>query len=201
MNRLPTSPLIAKGLELAERHFGMERLSIKLGAAATTIHAWRAGDVTMPEEKFLELVDILTVIDPDWTDKVKRPARSGGPIRVVVVDDHRDNVDTMLALLRVHQFDAKGCYDSLQALDCVVEHDPDAVILDLRMPGKSGVEVARDIRERIPGKRPVLIALTAEYTKNSERLLPGMVDFDHVLVKPAEIKVLVGLLQKARSPV
>jgi hypothetical protein len=55
MNRLPTSPLIMRGLEIAE----------------TTIRAWRLGHATMPEYKFLRLVDILTVLDPKWTDEAK----------------------------------------------------------------------------------------------------------------------------------
>ena len=71
MNRLPASPLIIKGLEIAEKRLGMEELAVKLGAPATVIRAWRIGDATMPERKFLELVDILSALDPNWTDQAK----------------------------------------------------------------------------------------------------------------------------------
>ena len=73
MNRLPTSPLIAKGLEIAEKHLGIQELSRRLGAHESTIRAWRFGHATMPEHKFLVLVDILTELDPNWTDKAPKP--------------------------------------------------------------------------------------------------------------------------------
>lgn len=71
MNRVPTSPLVTKGLEIAEKRLGVEELSKRLGAPESTIHAWRFGHATMPEYKFLRLVDILTELDPDWTDQAK----------------------------------------------------------------------------------------------------------------------------------
>jgi hypothetical protein len=69
MNRLPTSLLITRGLEIAERHLGLEGLVAELGAPAELIRAWRLGHATMPERKFLKLVDILTDLDPNWTDR------------------------------------------------------------------------------------------------------------------------------------
>jgi len=71
MNRLPASPLITRGLEIAEKRLGIEELAKRLGAAETSIRAWRFGHATMPEYKFLRLVDILTVLDPAWTDVPK----------------------------------------------------------------------------------------------------------------------------------
>lgn len=41
MHRLPVSPLIGKGLEIAERELGMTELSVRLGSPEGTINAWR----------------------------------------------------------------------------------------------------------------------------------------------------------------
>ena len=71
MNRLPVSPLITKGLDIAERHIGIEELSRRLAVPETTIRAWRFGHVTMPDAKFLQLVDILVTLDPRWMDGLK----------------------------------------------------------------------------------------------------------------------------------
>jgi hypothetical protein len=68
MNRLPVSPLITKGLDIAEKHLGIEELSRRLTVSDMTIRAWRFGHVTMPDAKFLQLVDILVTLDPNWTD-------------------------------------------------------------------------------------------------------------------------------------
>lgn len=126
----------------------------------------------------------------------------GTKTKVLVVDDQRDNVESMEALLRAYGYDTEGCLISPDAYERVREYDPDVVLLDIRMPGKNGWDVARQIRENIPGKRPVLIALTGEYTKGAERTLQSglLQDFDYFLVKPADTKVLVGILEKSAHP-
>jgi hypothetical protein len=68
MQRLPASPLIARALEIAEKRLGMTELSVRLGSPASSIEAWRLGHATMPEYKFLRLVDILTELDPGWNE-------------------------------------------------------------------------------------------------------------------------------------
>lgn len=68
MNRLPSSPLIGRALDVAERHLGIEELCHRLVVPESTIRSWRFGYSTMPEYKFLRLVDILTEIEPRWID-------------------------------------------------------------------------------------------------------------------------------------
>jgi len=65
---MAVSPLIIKGLQIAESRLGMEELSRRLGAPDTLVRAWRMGHVTMPQRKFLALVDILTELDPSWDE-------------------------------------------------------------------------------------------------------------------------------------
>ena len=68
MNRMAGSPLISRALELAEKRLGMGQLCHRLIVSETMIHAWRSGQATMPEYKFLRLIDILTELDPAWTE-------------------------------------------------------------------------------------------------------------------------------------
>jgi hypothetical protein len=68
VNRLPGNPLIARAIEIAEKHLGIGELSKRLKVSDITIRAWRFGHEAMPTKKFLELVDILTAIDPKWND-------------------------------------------------------------------------------------------------------------------------------------
>lgn len=72
MNRIPASPLISRGLEIAERVLGMDELSRQLGAPDSTIRTWRMGHASMPDRKFLKLVDILTDLDPNWSEHFKQ---------------------------------------------------------------------------------------------------------------------------------
>lgn len=71
MHRMPANPLIARGLEIAEKKLGIVELSVRLGSPVGSIKAWRTGDATMPERKFLALVEILTELDPSWTTSKK----------------------------------------------------------------------------------------------------------------------------------
>ena len=123
------------------------------------------------------------------------PQRS---LRVLVVDDNRDIVLTMMALLRMEGHDSKACYNGSDVYRAVQEYDPDVVLLDIGLPGQSGWDVAQQIRTGIPGRRPVLIAITGEYTKAADRILAEMSGFDYYLVKPADPNVLLAVLEKVR---
>ena len=60
------SPLISRALEIAERILGTDELCRRLRATHESVRAWRAGMATMPQYKFLQLVDLLTELDPAW---------------------------------------------------------------------------------------------------------------------------------------
>jgi len=68
VNRLPANPLIARALTVAEKKLGTPELCRRLVAPESSIHAWRSGHTTMPQYKFLRLVDILMELDPTWAD-------------------------------------------------------------------------------------------------------------------------------------
>jgi CheY-like chemotaxis protein len=69
-------------------------------------------------------------------------------LRVLVADDDRDAVQSLLELLRDEGHDARGVYTGLDVLDSVRDFAPDAVLLDIGMPHVSGYEVARELRMR-----------------------------------------------------
>ena len=124
-----------------------------------------------------------------------------GPLRIVVVEDNRDDVLILTALLRAEGHHTKACYKGSEALDCIKEFDADVVVLDIGLPGgTSGWEVARQIRAHIPGMRPMIIGVTGQYTKGADKILSEMNGFDYYLLKPADPKVLFALLAQARHP-
>lgn len=66
MNRLPASPLISRALAIAEERLGMDLLAARLVADPETIRTWRNGHASMPERKFLKLIDIITEFAVEW---------------------------------------------------------------------------------------------------------------------------------------
>lgn len=73
MNRRPVSPLILRGLEIAEKHLGIDELCKRLGATPANVQAWRTGREEMPDALFLKLVDLLIELDPGGIFPKPRP--------------------------------------------------------------------------------------------------------------------------------
>lgn len=84
------------------------------------------------------------------------------PIRLVVADDHPlilDGVENLFRLEEDFQLLAR-CKDGIETLEAVRRHKPDVAILDIRMPGKDGLTVAREMAaEKLPTR---VVFLTAE---------------------------------------
>src|SRR5690348_13255069 len=83
------------------------------------------------------------------------------PIRVLVVDDYRDNVESMATLLRLDGHAVEVAFDGATALRVAQARQPDVVLLDIAMPGMDGYQVARKLRTMFRGKPLLLIAVTA----------------------------------------
>lgn len=80
-------------------------------------------------------------------------------IRVLVVDDHpivRQGIESLLS--NYDEFDIVGQADNgVDALRLVAKHEPGVVLLDIRMPGESGLDVLRRIRAQRPQTRVLML--------------------------------------------
>jgi len=116
---------------------------------------------------------------------------------VLVVDDNVDAADMLALALRLLGHDAVVAHDGPQALSLVgTRSDWDAFILDIGMPGITGLELAGQLRDRI-GERPVrFIALTG-YGQAQDQASSRAAGFDHHMVKPADIDELQRQLELA----
>jgi two-component system, OmpR family, response regulator len=124
-----------------------------------------------------------------------------GPLRVLVVDDNRDIVVTTIDLLTARGHQGMACHNGLEVIKCVQDFDPDVVVMDIGLPGRTGWDAAKDIRASIPGKRPLLIGLSGAYTKETDRELAAKSGFDYYLTKPVDPMVLLSLIdQWANDP-
>jgi DNA-binding NarL/FixJ family response regulator len=81
------------------------------------------------------------------------------PIRVLLVDDHQIVLHGLQQLFeRQADFEVVGCCrDGGSAIDAVAAHRPDVVVLDLRMPGQSGLDVLRTLASKSVACRSVLL--------------------------------------------
>jgi DNA-binding response OmpR family regulator len=116
-------------------------------------------------------------------------------LRIVVADDEADSVAMLKVILNDEGHDVIGLQKGGDVLRTVEEFDPDAVVLDIAMPDKSGYELAKEIRSRYGDVRPLLIAISGRYKQVSDKMLGQIVGFDHYLLKPYEPKELLALLR------
>ncbi len=120
-------------------------------------------------------------------------------LRVLVVDDDRDTVDTLTVLLADEGHEVRSLHSGRDVVRVVREFNPDAVLLDIAMPDVSGWEVGRALREEL-GRRTAIIGISGEYTHSVDRILSEAVGFDHYLVKPYDPNELLQLLAKLSLP-
>lgn len=113
-------------------------------------------------------------------------------LRILVVDDNRDAAESLAMLLRFGGHEIHVAYDGPGAVQAAADLRPDAVLLDIGLPGLNGYEVAGQIRRR-QGARPVLLALTG-WGQDSDRRRSEEAGFDAHLVKPVDHAELGRLL-------
>ena len=129
------------------------------------------------------------------------PSVASRPLRVIVADDDRDTVEGLKLILEDEGHVVQGLFDGKDVLPAVHRSKPDAIILDLSIPGMSGYAVAQAVRHLYTGtSRPLLIAITGVWNEQPDRIIGRQVGFDHHLLKPADPAHVVGLLAGLRKP-
>jgi len=86
--------------------------------------------------------------------------------RVLVVDDEPLVADTLGLIFRRRGFDCQVAYSGGQAIECMESFEPSLLLLDLSMPGMSGLDVARTVAVTHPKCR--VLIMTGHYSKLPE---------------------------------
>jgi CheY-like chemotaxis protein len=75
---------------------------------------------------------------------------------------------------------------------------PDVVVLDIGLPGKSGYDVARELREQPEFRRTPLVAVTG-YSQDEDRRRSQEAGFDYHLTKPVDLEALQAFVARPYS--
>ena len=128
------------------------------------------------------------------------PSTSPMPARrILVVDDVEASANTLAAALRAMGHDVVVAFDGPAALDAAGRFRPDAVFLDLAMPGMSGYDVAQRLRATHEARDALLVALTG-FAQEEDYRRTRAAGFDHHLVKPASMQRIEALLRDVPLP-
>jgi CheY-like chemotaxis protein len=108
---------------------------------------------------------------------------------VLVVDDDDAVARTLALLLQSWGHEVRVAHDGAEALQAVRVRPPDAVLLDVRLPGMDGFEVARRLRSEGGLEKARLVAITGDQGASDPRH-SGEDGFAQLLVKPVDPQAL-----------
>ena len=131
------------------------------------------------------------------TDAAGATPRPRPPLHVLVVDDNRDAADSLMLVLQTMGFDTMAEYDPAAALKRSTTEGFDAFLLDIGLPGMTGHELARRLRQQPETADAFMVAVTG-YGGEQDRSLSKSAGFDHHLVKPVDADEVARLLVQRR---
>ena len=121
------------------------------------------------------------------------PEMSDLPLTVLVVDDNADVAESTAILLRVAGCNVHVAHDGHAALATLDAVQPDAVLLDIGLPGMDGYQVAARMRERPDFKRTLIVAVSG-YGQDEHQARSRLAGVDHHLVKPIDPAAVMAIL-------
>lgn len=132
------------------------------------------------------------------SSKPQVPEVPGRSLRIVIVDDERDTVATLCEILADEGHGVVAATSAPEAMRKIAKQPPDAVLVDINMPGVSGYEVGREVRRLYGDLAPMLVAISGKWTGQTDRMLSKLAGFNYFLEKPCDPRVVISLLAPLR---
>ncbi|MEQ1760755.1 MAG: response regulator [Vicinamibacterales bacterium] len=116
-------------------------------------------------------------------------------LKVLIVDDYADSLEAWSYFLRARGFEVITADNGIDAVEVALAELPDVVILDLDLPGRHGIEVARLLQNDPSTTAIPLIAMTGRsHALDVDRARAS--GFQSVLLKPYAPEALVDELRR-----
>lgn len=109
--------------------------------------------------------------------------------RILVVDDNRDNAETLASLLQLTGNETKTGHDGVQAVELAESFRPDLILMDIGLPKMNGYEACQAIRATDWGKEISMVAVTG-WGQDEDVRRSREAGFDGHLVKPVDLAKL-----------
>lgn len=117
-------------------------------------------------------------------------------LRILVVDDDRDTVETLTFILRDEGYVVSQGYTGDEALKMTRLFRPDVIIADIAIPGMSGYAVAQSVLYGFTDlRRPLMIAMSGVWKQLPDRKVAQQMGFDEYLSKPCDTAAILRLIE------
>jgi two-component system CheB/CheR fusion protein len=134
---------------------------------------------------------------PAVESRSSEPQNGQVPKRILVVDDREPQAQSLAMLLRSMGHEVRVANDGPSALDAAADFLPEVGLVDIGLPGMSGYELARRLREQPQLKNMLLIAQTG-WGRDEDRQRSEEAGFDYHLTKPIDYEALFRLLDASK---
>lgn len=115
-------------------------------------------------------------------------------LKLLLVDDEKDFVDTLAERLQLRGYQVLTASDGESALQIFENDLPHLVVLDLLMPGISGLDVLQQMKVRVPQLPVILLTGRGSAAEGAEGMQMGAYDY---LMKPVNIDELIRKMEEA----
>lgn len=115
--------------------------------------------------------------------------------KILIVDDNEDIIITYRVVLERMGYGVATAHDGQDCLDQIEAIQPDMVLLDVLLPGLSGTEVCRSIKETAKTKDIPVVAITASMSGETRERM-AEVGADGFLLKPVDVSDLNHAVKK-----
>ena len=115
------------------------------------------------------------------------------PLRILLVEDYPDCAAMTAVVLSQYGYTVEVARNGPEALAACRQQRPDAVLLDIGLPGMSGFEVAKQLRDEFGSATPFLVAVTG-YGRVGDYRQSAAAGIDVHLVKPVDMNELDRIL-------
>lgn len=109
--------------------------------------------------------------------------------KILVIDDDQDTVEVLKCILMSRDFDIQIHSTGLGVPDIVMNYNPSLILLDVRLPGISGIEISKSLKQG----HCVPIILISAHSEHQESLTESKADA--FIVKPFDIDQLVNKIK------
>lgn len=125
------------------------------------------------------------------------------PIRVLIADDHAPTrADMREALERNGRFTVCAeAADGAAAVEAAVRERPDLCLLDIRMPGSSGIAATREITTRLPGTKVVMLTVSLDDDDLLNALRGGAVGYLLKDIDPGRLPYALNDAMEGGAPI
>lgn len=189
--------LFVQGEQEASRSLGGLGLGLSLVQQLVIMHGGdvevRSDPLTAPGAEFL--VQLPLIASPAVNVLRSTAPRTAGPRYVLVVDDNLDAALSLQLLLQGMGYRTAVAHDGPSALQIAKDSEPDAMLLDIGLPGLNGLQIAERLTREM-AKPPLMFAVSG-YGQQADRAASLAAGFLEHLTKPLDIDKLVSLLDEA----